>query len=581
VDALLVLFVVVVVVALLVSEAARPDLVAMGALAFLVLTRILNASEALSGFGNFATITVACMFVLSEGLRSSGVVAYLGDRLLRHGPTTEIGLVVAIGFIIGMFSAFINNTAAVAVFIPVAVHASHGNNISPSRILMPMSFLAMLGGTCTLIGTSTNILVSSLAEQHGIRPFRMFEFGPLGVVLLVAGGAYLVLVGRWLLPERVSADRNLTRRYNLSRYLSEIEILPGSSLAGQALSEAGLGERHELEVLALIRNGEDPRPPGASDRLHEGDRLLVKAPVGALMALRDPMGLAILSGNHPDYRKQLSADGVLVEAVITPQSSLEGRTLKGADFRNHYGATALAIRKPGESVLDKIGKVRLRVGDQLLILAHRNHLDLLKRQTDFVVVQELEVPQIRPARALVAVSIIAGVVVTAATGLYPIAISALVGSLLMILTGCLPLRMVHRSVDWSVIVLLAGLIPLGIALEKSGAAGQAVRGVMLLLGASSPNVVLSVMFLGTALLTGFISNTATAALMVPLAITTAQALGVDPHPFLIAVTFAASNLLVHGPGGYRFLDYLRAGGPLNLICWLLATWLIPVFFPFG
>ncbi len=591
-DALLVLFLVAAVVVLLVSEVMRPDLVAIAALAFLMLTRILDLDEALSGFANPATITVACMFLLSAGLQASGVMESLGDRLLRHGPSRETGLLLTIMVVIGVISAFINNTAAIAVFLPVAVHACHGNKVSPSRILMPMSFVSMLGGTCTLIGTSTNILVSSLAAQHGLRPFGMFEFSSLGVVLFASGAIYLVLFGRRLIPERVSADRSLTRGYDLSPYLSEVEILPDSPLAGKTLSEARLGERQDLEVLALFRSGEDTRPPRAVDRLREGDRLLVKAPVGALLGLRDTMGLATRPGRHPDDQKLRSANAVLVEAVVTPQSSLDGTTLKRANFRHRHGATVLAIRRPSGDFLDKIGKVVLRVGDQLLVLAHRKNLDLLKKQGDFVVIQEMEVPLLRPTRALAATAIIAGVVITAATGLYPIAISALVGSVLMVVTGCLPLPKVQRSVDWSVIVLLGGLIPLGTALEKTGAADQAVHGLLWLLGEAGPHVVLSAFFLVTTVLTGFVSNTATAALMVPLAITIARTLGVDPHPFLIAVTFAASmafytpigyqtNLLVYGPGGYRFTDYLRVGGPLVLICCVLTTWLIPIFFPFG
>ncbi|MDX1389429.1 MAG: SLC13 family permease, partial [Acidobacteriota bacterium] len=446
------------------------------------------------------------------------------------------------------------------------------------------------GGMCTLIGTSTNVLVSSLAVQHGLRPFGMFEFSTLGVVLLVVGGIYLV-VARGLLPERVVGDRSLTERYDLSPYLSEVEILPESPLAGKTIAEARLGERHDLVILGLSRRGGDARPPGVLDRLREGDRLLVKAPLGTLLGLLDRMGLSVSTGRHPDDQKLRSANAVLIEAVVTPQSALEGNTLKRANFRRRYGATALAIHRPGADFVDKIGRVALRVGDQLLILAHRKNLEPLKGQTDFVVVEEIEVPVLRPKRTLASIAIIAGVVITAAMGFYPIAVSALVGSVLMVATGCLPLTKVHRSVDWSVIVLLGGLIPLGTALEKTGAADQAVGGFFWLLGDAGPHVVLSAFFLVTCVLTGFMSNTATAALMVPLAITTARSLGVDPHSFLIAATFAASmafytpvgyqtNLLVYGPGGYRFADYLKVGGPLALICWALATWLIPVFFPF-
>ena len=276
---------------------------------------------------------------------------------------------------------------------------------------------------------------------------------------------------------------------------------------------------------------------------------------------------------------------------MSPNSPLEGRTLKGVDFRHRYGATALAIRRHGEDIREKIGKVRLRLGDEMLILAPRQNLDRLKQETDFVILQELDVPVLKPAAALTSSLIVTGVVVTAAFRFYTIAEAALVGSVLMVVTGCLPIRKIYSEIDWRVIFLIAGLIPMGIALQTSGAADSAVRGVLLLIGGFGPSVVLGVFFFLAFALTGFMSNTATAALMVPLAITFARALDVDPKPFLMAVAFAASaafytpigyqtNLLVYGPGGYRFTDFVKVGGPLNIVVWILATLLIPVLFPF-
>lgn len=588
--AVAVLVLLAVMIVLLAVEKLRADLVAMLGLACLILLGILQPGEALSGFSNPATVTVACMFVLSAGLEASGVVRVFGDRILKDGPRTTTALMILCGLLIAPVSAFINNTAAVAVFLPIALRACHGNGISPSRVLMPLSFFAMLGGTCTLIGTSTNVLVSSWAEAHGMQPFGMFEFTKLGLLLFGIGGLYLAVVGKSLLPERIPPE-SLTEGYHLNRYLSEVVILQESPLVGLSLPEARLGERYDLEVLGLYREKQMMGPPGDDYRLAEQDVLIIKAPAAALVQLRDNMGIAIKHGRHPDDADLRSVESALIEVVVSTNSRLEGRTLKAVDFRHRYGATALAVRRHGEDIREKVGRVRLTFGDELLILATRRSLDRLRGQSDFIVLQELDLPVLRPLHALGSLLIVAGVVALAATGLLGIAESAFLGAVLMVATRCLPLRKFYESIDWKIIFLLACLIPMGTALEASGAADRVVDGLLWVASDWGPTAVLSMFFLLTSLLTGVMSNNATAVLLAPLAISTAGALGVDPRPFLVAVTFAASaafytpigyqtNLLVYGPGGYRFFDYIRLGGPLNLIIWIAATLLIPRFFPF-
>jgi di/tricarboxylate transporter len=555
-----------------------------------ILLRIVAPSEALSGFSNQATVTVACMFLISAGLQASGVVGYLGDRLLSHGPSSQVALLLLTALIIAPLSAFINNTAVVAIFLPIILRACQGNHISPSRLMMPLSFMAMLGGVCTLIGTSTNILVSSLAEQHGIQPFEMFEFSILGLILLVAGATYMLLFGRRFIPERIEAEAP-DQGFLVNRYLSEVLVLADSPLIGKSLVEAKLGERHEMEVVGHTRDKKLRPVPDGYATLRAGDILLVKASADTIVKLSASTGLAAKAGHHPDVASLTSADSALIEAVITPNSDLDGRTLKGINFRQRFGATTLAIRR-GEDVRQKIGRLRLRVGDELLIVAPRRNLARLRDETSFVVLQELDVPVLHPARATTACLITAGVV-TAATvpGGYPIAMAAVVGGILMVVTGCLPMRRMYSDIDWRVVFLLAGLIPLGVALETTGAAQQAVDLMLRITGGWGPTVVLSLFFLMCSLLPGFMSNAATAVLLAPIAITSARAMGVDERPFLIALTFAASaafwtpigyqtNLLVYGPGGYRFTDFVRIGGPLTLLYWILATLLIPRFFPF-
>lgn len=575
---------------LLVTEAIRADLVAMLVLAALLVTRLIDLDAAFSGFSNRATVTVACMFLISAGLQASGLVGYLGDRLLLHGPTRPAALLVVVALVISPVSAFINNTAVVAIFLPIVVRACQGNRVSPSFLMMPLSFFAMLGGTCTLIGTSTNILVSDLAESHGIAPFKMFEFTLLGLALLAAGTLYMLFVARHLMPATVQPESR-TQGFAVNRYLSEVLVLPDSPLIGQSVVDARVGERYDLEVLAHVRGKVMRTVPGNLEPLAEGDLLLVNASAEALMRIREGTGLAVKPGRHPDVADLRAADTVLLEAVVTPTSDLEGRTLKGVNFRNRFGATTLAIRRHGLDVREKIGRLRLSVGDELLILAPRRNLSQLRQEGSFVILEEHEVPTLRPFHAALTLAVTAGVVVSATTGLLDIAAAAVVGSVIMVVSGCLPKGRVYQSIEWRVIFLLAGLIPLGVAMEQTGAAGWVVESLLRVTGDFGPTAVLALFFLMASVMTGFMSNTATAALLAPLALSCGQELGVDPRPFLVALTFAASaafwtpigyqtNLLVYGPGQYRFIDYVKVGGPLTLISWAIATVLIPRLYPF-
>jgi di/tricarboxylate transporter len=481
VHALLILALLLIATVLLATERLRADLVAMLILAALVLLRVLEPGQALVGFANPATVTVACMFVLSAGLQASGVVQYVGDRLLRHGPSSETGLLVLTALLVAPISAFINNTAAVAVFLPIVLRACQDRKISPSHLMMPLSFFAMLGGTCTLIGTSTNILVSSFADDLGMRPFGMFEFSTMGVILLVAGSAYILLIGRHLIPERIQPE-SLTEGFHLNPYLAEVVVLEGSPLIGLTLRGARLGERYDLEVLGHVRRSVMRTVPDGFGALLTGDILLVKAQAAALLQLRDAAGIAVRAGKKPGDADLRSEQSALVEAVVTPNSKLEGRSLKSTDFRNRFGATALAIRRHGEDIREKIGHIRLQIGDELLILVQRRSLDRLRRESSFVILQEVDVPLVKPVQALTAVLIVAGVVVVATAGLYPIVDAAIVGAVLMVLTGCLPARKAYANIEWQVIFLLAGLIPLGIALESTGAAARAAEWVIQIAG---------------------------------------------------------------------------------------------------
>lgn len=574
---------------LLPSQRLRPDRVALLVLAALILLRLVSPGEALSGLSHPATVTVACLFVISAGFEASGLVGYLGDRLLPRGPLSRLALLARIGLVVAPLSAFMRNTTVVAVFLPIVVRACQGSGLNPSQLMMPLSFFAMLGCVCTLLGTPANLVVSTLAAEHGIEPFTMFEFARLGVILLLAAALYFVARGRRLLPER-GALADPARGFSLNRYLSEVVVLEGSPLIGQSVVEAKLGERYQVEVFAHTRNKVMRSAPDGFATLEVGDVLAITAPADSLLRVGSTTGLALRPGRHPDVLSLSTAESLLVEAVITQNSDLEGRTLKGVNFRRRFGGTTLAIRR-GDDLRERIGRLRLRVGDVLLIVVPRRELKRLKEQGSFVVLQEFDAPRLAPLRATAACLIVAGVVALAVTRAYPIALAAFLGAVLMVATGCRPARRVYRDIDWSVVLLLAGLIPLGIALETSGSAGQAVQGMLAIAGRFGPQVVLGVFLLLTSLLAGFLSGTATAVLLAPAAIHIARTLGVDPRPFLAALAFAASagfwtpigdvtHLLVYGPGGYRFADFVRVGGPLTLLHAALATLLIPLMFPF-
>ena len=577
-------------VACFATERLPVDLVALLVLSALLGSGILTPEQAILGFSNAATVTVAAMFVLSAGLARTGLLSLLGQRLNvvgRHGLRPTL---IALMGLIGLVSAFINNTAAVAIFLPIILGLAREMEISPSKLLIPLSFASMFGGVCTLIGTSTNILVSSIATQHGLSPFGMFELAPLGLVLFAVGAVYLLTAGVRLIPDR-RADADLTQSYGMGDYLTEVLVLPESPAVGQPLRESPLIRDLDLDVLEIQRKGRLLPAPGAETVLAADDLLRVRGDVQKIRQAEEQEGIVLKSGLKWRDEDLGSSEAALLEAVIAPGSALDGRTLKEAGFRQIYGGTALAIRHRGELMRERLGMTRLQSGDVLLVEVRRDRVAALKRNPDFVVVSEIGLDEPRRDKLLLAVAIVAGVVASAALDLLPIVGSAIVGSVLLVLTRCLTLDEAYQAIEWRIVFLLGGILPLGLALETTGAAGLLSSLLVDTIGLWGPWAMLSAFYLLTSLLTEAMSNNATAALLAPIAISAASSLGVDPRPFLVAVTFAASasfmtpvgyqtNTLIYGPGHYRFADFLRIGTPLNLLFWLIATLLIPRFWSF-
>jgi len=583
-----------------VKETFRADLVALMVLGALIVVGLfqhvvqlirpdkwITPEEGISGFSNPATITVAAMFILSAGLQKTGAlswVAHILCRLIRF----PLLLLVLMMLSVGLVSAFINNTAAVAVFMPLVLALSSTGNISASKLLIPLSFASQFGGVCTLIGTSTNLLVSSISERAGLGAFSLFEFSTLGFVMLGAGTLYLVLLSRWLLPDRVGAQ--LTENYQLGDYITELRVLIGSKLAGKTIRESKLGQREDLSVLEILRGGERLFAP-LDEPVREGDVLLIRGGARDLLGLKSAWKLAI----EPEFKLKDEAleasDLQLAEVLVAPRSELIGRTLSEVDFHTRHRAIVLAIQSREETFRTKLNQVRLAFGDALLLLGPRKELERMRGDASFLVLEQVEEPSLRRHRIPLAVGIIGAVVALAAFNVMPILVASILGCIALVASRCLTLEEAYGAIDWKVIFMLAGILPLGLALEKSGAALLLSQATLGIAGAFGPLVILAVLYLITALLTEFMSNNATAVLMAPIAISAAASMGVDAKPLLMAVCFAAStsfatpvgyqtNTMVFHPGGYKYTDFLKVGVPLNLLFWGLSVWLIPHIWPF-
>ncbi|MFB6079620.1 MAG: SLC13 family permease [Haloferacaceae archaeon] len=585
-------------IVLFVTEALSPDTTAIAvvvALAVLEPFTHVPAADAISGFSNPATVTVVAMYVLSAGVETTGVIRRLGDALARFvGRDAGRLLGVTVG-VTGPLAGVVNNTPVVAVFLPMVVDLADRVHVSPSKLLIPLSYASMLGGTLTLVGTATNLVASDLSAQLIGHPFSMFEFTPLGVVVLVVGTAYLLTVGQRLLPERVRA-LDLTREFAMDPYLWRLFVREDSPLVGTTIEGAFAGDDDlDLEILQVVRGERSFVAPGTDQEIRARDRLVVRADEATARTFADRMALRTLPRasvteaelDRPEGR------GILVEAVVRPESPLLGGTIADAAFRDRYRATVLAVRRGGTVVHEGLSDLELAEGDGLLLHARRRTIAALRERDELVVVQTSgtrpEAPEpSRDAKAPLALGIVAAVVGVAAVGLLPIVIAALGGVVAMIVGGVVRPREAYDAVHWEVIFLLAGVIPLGLALQRTGGA-EFLGG--LLVGSARvlpPIAVLALVYLLTTLLANVITPVASVVLMLPVAVDTAVRLDANAFAFVLAATFAATsafmtpigyqtNLMVYSPGGYRFSDYLRVGAPLQALLAVTVTLGIAAF----
>lgn len=777
-DILIVFSITALAILLFITERVRVDLVALLVMASLALAGILTPVEALSGFSSAAVVTVWAVLILSAGLARTGVAGSIGHRVLGLAGDSETRLVLLIMLMVGLLSGFMNSIGVAALFLPVVIDISRRTNIPPSKLLMPLAFSALMGGLTTLIGTPPNILISEALRAANLQPFGMFDYTPVGIFVLIAGIAFILLVGRRLLPERdisrpssrgaetdykdlyqlqermlvvyLPDDSNLAgktlgrsklgsilglnvlaiihngqtnlappaetvlqagdrlllegpldhltefhdkdhliiedekipldiltsseillaemelsagssfinqtlrqidfrnryglivlairrdemsmrtnleiiplqagdmllvqgdqahidalseqedftfspleekQEYRLEERLLSVRLPEDSTLVGKTLTESRLGDAFGLGVLGIIRQDKTHLMPDPDERLEAGDTLLVKGKQDDLLTVEGLQNLQIESEVSPGLSELESAEVGLVEAVLSPHTTLVGRTLREIHFRVKYGLSVLAIWREGNAYYSNLSEMALRFGDALLLHGARDRIQLLGTDQDFLVLTEEAQEAPRTSKAYLAILIMVVVLLPVIFGWAPIAIMVVVGVALMVLTGCLTMDEAYRAIEWKAVFLIAGMIPLGIAMEKTGAASFVATWMVDLLGDFGPMIVMAGLYILTSLASQVMPNPAVAVLLAPIALNTAGDLGVSPYPMAMTVAVAASaaflspvahpaNLLVMGPGGYRFSDYIRMGIPLTLAVLAVVLLVLPIFWPF-
>jgi di/tricarboxylate transporter len=572
---------------LLISERIPMDLTAIAIMVALMISGILTPGEAVAGFSNPAVITVGAMFLISRAMVRTGTVSAIGDKVLDWAGGRTWAALLLVLLMVAAASAFINNTPVVVLFIPVVLGMGCRLGISPAKYLLPVSYVSILAGTCTLIGTSTNIIVSDLAVSYGYPAIRMFELSRVGLPIALVGLLMIMLLAPRLMPDLSNPTCELDNTQQ-RRYLAEVAVPRGSSLIGSSPCSDLQDKFPGLEVLQVIRYSHIFHPCRDPVAVAPDDLLLVKGSPNTLMQLINDKGVELpLSENGLRFEGPDKA--VVVELIIVPQSSLIGRRIRESHLTRNQDIHLVAVERSGLHYTEKqIKDIRLKIGDILLVRCHADRLDLLRGHNDWILVDDVHQEIEHKHKAPWAGIIFGGLVAAAAGGLADIMVCALTGVLLMMLTGCLPLREAYRALQSNVLMLIVGTMALGAAMDKTGASRFYADLFLYILPGESPVLILAGIILLTSVSTQILSNNATAVLLLPIAISAATRLGVDPRPFIIGVCFGASacfaspigyqtNLLVFGPGGYRFSDYFRLGIPLNLMVLVLGTVLIPVF----
>ena len=565
------------------------DQIAMAIPVILLLSGMVTPTEAVSGFSSRATVTVGSMLVLGLGLKKTGLVSAIGAWAQTAPLGGQYMRMFVLCLICAFLSPFLMTTAVVMVFLPVFVGLAEQAGEPASRYLMPLSFVSILGGTVTIMGTTTNLVVHGEAMARGFDALHMFSITPLGLVSLAVGLLYLFTVGRILLPRRIRPP-DLSTKYDIRRFVTELQVLEDSPAIGRSLAELQWGDRYDVTVLDIERGEQEITVPHGDRHIRPGDVLYVQGSAEHILDLASRQRLETPREHKEHEIDLIPGHGRMVEILIAPGSSLVGRTLRELSFAQRYDATVLAIQQHGVTVRGRLANVAFRVGDLLLVRGTTTALERLADDPGFVPMAEVKTqPSGRP-RAGVAAAIMAGVVLSASLGVLDIMTAALTGVALMLFTRCVRVEEIYAEVEWLVIFVLAGLIPLGIALESTGAA-QLIAGWVVTLASplGTPGLIAAI-YLVTAAMTAIVSNVATAVMLTPVAILAAVQADMNPYALVIAVMFGASasfvtpfgyqtNVMIYGPGGYRFSDYVKVGGALNILLLVTASILIPIFWP--
>jgi di/tricarboxylate transporter len=571
------------------TEKLRVDLVALLVLLAVALSGLVDPERVFEGFANPAVITVWAVYMVSGGLFKTGVADAIGRGILRLAGGKEPRLIATIMVTCGVLSAFMNNVGATAMLMPALVGISRRTKIAVSKLLMPLSFSSLLGGKMTLIGTPANILAMGILADRGLAALGFFDFTPMGIVVLTTGVLYMVLIGRHLLPVREGAQGRQDV-YRLRQYVTEVRVSNTSPLAGKTLLESRLGRDYDLTVLAIERDGVGEAQLGRDTVVEAGDLLTVEASADDLMAAREALGITIEAERKLDLDRLEAGDVQLIEATLAPRSHLGDRTLREIRFRDRYGFTALAIWRHGEALTEKLRDVPLQFGDALLLQGSSHRVRELQEGTDFLVLEPLHVEQVRRKKAPIAVLTLALAIGLVVFANFHISLAMVLAAVAMILTGCLSIEEAHESIDWRTVFLVAGMLPLGMAMESTGTAQYLADLVLDALGDIGPTAVLAGMYLLAALITQAMSNAAAMVLIVPIAVDTAQGLGANHLTFTMAVVIGAAtsfltpighkaNVLVFGPGGYHFFDYARVGALLTVVLLIVSMVFLPLFWP--
>ena len=573
------------------TEKLPVDVVGIILVIGLVVTGVLTVNEGVMGFGDNIIITIAGLFVLTGGLIKTGLVDLIGRRLYRIAGDNEFLLTALIMSVAAISASVLKNTTTTAMFLPIVIGLAHRAKISSSKLLMPLAFGAILGGSCTLIGTSTNLAVSGAIQRYGMEPYSMFELTPVGIVTVAVGMIYMLFVGRKFLPNR-GGEESLTDQYSIREYISEVLVLPTSNLIGKTLGEANINMELDLTVLGIIRGDEQRIAPRKYERIQDGDLLIVEGKLANILNVKSEAGLEIKADFKLNDRDLESGEVELFEVMVMRDSRLVGQTLKTMNFRQMYDLTVLAINRHGEKFVDKISSVRLKFGDVLLVQGNRRLIEPFVVEGEMMLLEDVSTSSMRTEKrgwaiaafglflALSLSKIVIGIDV-------PLAVAVLLGVLLLLATKTVRHSELYSLIDFRLLVLIACMMSFGVAMEKTGTdifLADLIKTYFEQFGATA---VLAGFFVLTVALTQPMSNQAAALVVIPVAVKTALALGLNPRTFAVAVTFAASFsfitplepacILVYTPGRYRFMDFVKIGTFLTIVVFVVAMLLVPIF----